>query len=100
MPAFSPRGWRGTSARRSGGFQAHETRPALADGLVRDLEEGRPTRLVGQREQLHPGLGRRAVALPVVAAPAGEHAVLPARAPALRTRHDVVDRELRTAGSR
>src|SRR5258705_7347536 len=97
MDAFSPCGQRGTSLR---GFQAHEARPALADRLVPELEEGRPARLQRLREQLHPGLGGCAVALAVVAAPAGEHAVLPVRVSALRARHDVVDRELRSPGSR
>ena len=54
----------------------------------------RPDRLLAQP---HPGLLRRAVGLPLVAGHARQHAVLPARLAALRTRHDVVDRQLLAA---
>src|SRR2546423_11726839 len=46
--------------------------------------------------QFEPGFFRRAVALTVIAAVAACHEILPAGSPAPRTRHHVIQRQLRT----
>ena len=59
--------------------------------MLLELPAGRPDR---RQRQRHPGLARRAAALAEVARRAGGDDVLPRRAPALRARDDVVERQL------
>src|SRR5262249_3220280 len=76
--------------------QAQERKPlAVGDPPFGRAEHRRPAWPTGGPQHLHPGLDRRACSPLEVTWHAAAHDVLPGGAPALRTRHHMIQVELR-----